>query len=586
MWCASLSHRSGLRTWLPLRGDSMSNGCASVAMGLRVVRRLSSRMNDSSNGDHNPSSSRNKRSTASTSSFPRVPRTEEAESTAANGIFSKELPPIIDTPAPPRPAFYVPPEERDPSDESLAFLKPGSPLQHLAHHHVDGPIPDGLDRAPFLPLREKAAPTYMDADATRVQSTSVHAGQPLLNRRTVVDSSSYYFSFPDADTGVGQLSTAGSVSAPHRSRLYALQDAPSRSDAAEVAPQNQAYTGAALGGGAGGSTPKESSIFAASREFAAVDKSREEAEDERQRATPKPAVKQLEADIKKLEYYYGTPQYEKLLAEFRKKYGGEGSTGSKENESANGASKVADSRSYTASEVDRGLDKQPIDYLRSSPKLQAQLVSGPRAYDPVTIMQQQGVMRFQGYAFPPTVELGKLKGDKDQLKALHDAHKSHPLVARVRKSFNALIGRKDARDDYVAMEGKPKEDTHLIYRTLGLDAVQRRQMRYMLTDFDHADRHTTFHVMMSYPYTYWLHVFYMVLVGWCLYQLQVRYRAYEFYDEYMGLDLRQVPRLEKPVLAGITVVVMVFFLFQPLLVASIATTRAYRIVMRRPIGPP
>ncbi|KPI89825.1 hypothetical protein ABL78_1088 [Leptomonas seymouri] len=569
MWSVSLRHRSSALIWLPPQCRLLPTGGSNVTLTLQVVREL--RRFYSGSGS---SGSDGRSRAASANSSPKVVRTQGFAAADTKRASGADLPPIIDTPAPPRPAFYVPPEERDPSDESLAFLRPGSPLEHLTQHHVDAPVPAELDRAPFLVEREKSAPTYMDADAARVQSTSVHAGQPLLSRRSVVDTSSYYYSSPREELGEGLSSTAGSIGATRRSRLHTFQNASLR----------QEHASAPLESGGGSSTPKERSIFTSSHEFATIGKSVEEMEDEKLRATPKPAVKQLEADIKKLEYYYGTPQYEKLLADFRKKYGGDGNTNDTSTE--DGINRAASGRTYTAPEVDRGLDTQPIDYLRSSPKLQAELVSGPRAYDPVTIMQQQGVMRFQGYAFPPTVELGKLKGDSDQLKALHDKHRSHPLVARVRRGFNALIGRKDARDDYVVAGDRPKEDTHLIYRTLGLDAVQRRQMRYMLTDFDHADRHTAFHVMMSYPYTDWLHVFYMVLVGWSLYQLQVRWGAYEFYDEYMGLDLRQVPRLEKPVLAGITIALMVFLLFQPLLVASIATTRAYRIVMRRPIGPP
>ncbi|CAM39959.1 conserved hypothetical protein [Leishmania braziliensis MHOM/BR/75/M2904] len=419
----------------------------------------------------------------------------------------------------------------------------------------------------------------MDADAARVGSTSVHAGQSLF-QRSGIDTGVYYYNAPRALSAAEEDTPGvGTLDASHRSRLHILREQALHRGAAaaplETDPAAEALSGDGSGVGSSGSITREQSMFAASHEFAAVDKTPQKLEDERHRATPKPIVKQLEADIKKLEYYQGTPHYDKLLADFRAKYNAEQTP-----------KKGAKGPVYMADEVERGLEGQPIDYHHSSTKLQAQLLSGPRAYDLVTIMQQQGVMRFQGYAFPPTAELGKLKGDGDGLKALHDAHKSHPLVAQVRRGMNALIGRNDARDDYVAMEDKSKEDTHLLYRTLGLGAVQRRQLRYMLTDFDHADRNTTFHVMMSYPYTDWLHVFYMMLVGWCLYQLQVRCGAYDFYDEYLGLDLRQVPRLQKPVLAGITIIVMVFFFFQPLLVASIATTRAYRIAMKRPIGPP
>ncbi|KAG5497293.1 hypothetical protein JIQ42_03777 [Leishmania sp. Namibia] len=508
------------------------------------------------------------------------PASGAAEPSTKASACSNELPPIIDTPAPPRPAFYVPPEERDPADESLAFLKPGRPLDHLVRRSVEVQLPEGLERAPSIAERPRAAPTYMDADAARVGSTSVHAGQSLLHRRSGIDTSAYYYSASQSLRAAEEDGPAiGALDASHRSRLHILREHVSRCESETTPPGAERAAGASSDGRGGvcssGSIAKERSMFAASHEFAAVDKTSQELEEERQRAAPKPSAKQLDADIKKLEYYQGTPQYDKLLADFRAKYGAEGS--------AEGGAKGP---FYTASEVERGLEGQPIDYHRGSTQLQAQLLSGPRAYDPVTIMQQHGVLRFQGYAFPPTAELGKLKGDGDELKALHDAHRSHPLVEKVRRGVNALVGRKDARDDYVAMEGKSEEDTHLLYRTLGLGAVQRRQIRYMLTDFDHADRNTTFHVMMSYPYTDWIHVFYMMLVGWCLYQLQVRCGAYDFYDEYLGLDLRQVPQLQKPALTGITIVVMIFFFFQPLLLASIATTRLYRIAMKRPIGPP
>ncbi|KAG5490456.1 hypothetical protein JKF63_00576 [Porcisia hertigi] len=526
-----------------------------------------------------------------TAAIPLASRASEAAPQSPKAsTCDDELPPIIDTPPPPRPAFYVPPEERDPSDESLAFLKPGSPLQHLTRQDTEVELPEGLERAPSIAERQRAAPTYMDADAARVGSTSVHAGQSLLQQHSRIDTGAYYYSAPRALSAAEEGAPAASAEcASHRSRLHILQEhAPHRGwEAALLATSPVAGALGAFGGGSGGvgsreGTAKDKSMFAASHEFSALGNTPGELADERQRAALQSTVKSLEADIKKLEYYQGTPQYDKLLADFRAKYSAQGHGDGAEKSGKRGAEGPV----YTAEEVERGLEGQPIDYHHSSMKLQSQLLSGPRAYDPVTIMQQQGVLRFQGYAFPPTAELGKLKMDGGDLKALHNAHRSHPLVAQVRRGINALTGRRDARDDYVVMDDKSREDTHLLYRTLGLDAVQRRQIRYMLTDFDHADRSTTFHVMMSYPYTDWLHVFYMVLVGWCLYQLQVQCGAYDFYDEYLGLDLRQVPRLQKPVLVAITILVMVFFLFQPLSVASIATTRAYRIAMRRPIGPP
>ncbi|RHW73768.1 hypothetical protein DPX39_030049300 [Trypanosoma brucei equiperdum] len=257
-----------------------------------------------------------------------------------------------------------------------------------------------------------------------------------------------------------------------------------------------------------------------------------------------------------------------MLKEFRAKYLSDGGS------EGEGDGRLEDLRSYTQEELARGLESQPIDYLRASSKLKVELTSGPRAYDPVLVMQQMGVMRFQGYAFPPTTELGRLCDSDGKLPdSSEGAHRFAKYVAQT-----APTAIKD--------QLKGNEDRHILYRTMGLDVVQRRQVKAMLSDFDHGDRHTSYHVMMSYPYADWLHVFYMVLVGVAIYEMQVRFCAYDFYDEYLGLDLRQVPKLKKPFLVTVTVVVMVVALFHPLLLVSIATTRLYRIAMKRPVGPP
>lgn len=330
-------------------------------------------------------------------------------------------------------------------------------------------------------------------------------------------------------------------------------------------------------------------------------------------------TQEMEMAAEKLEYYFGTPQYPQMVEEFRQKFAAElemdegamgerGTNPSLENDGQEGEGSVrSGERVYSETEIRQGLANQPLDYLRSSKRLQMRLHEGPHAYDPITVLQRQGWMRFQGYAFPPSTELGKLK--LDGKKGSSDGAREGGLSSRwedidryvrygddagatgiVRRAFLRLLGKDDPREQYMVPSPSeaaiPRKDNSLVFRVTGLDIVQRRQVRYMLTDFDYADRSTAFHVMMTYPYTDWIHAFYMVSAGVGLYWLQLHFNALDFYDEYLGLDLRQTPSAKKPFLAAFTTFVMVYFLFQPLLIASIATTRLYRIIRRRPIGPP
>lgn len=530
----------------------------------------------------------------------------------------------VDMPPPPRPPSYVAPADRPVTDESLSFLPEGSPLQlqHAAamagRLAADGVrLTDGQGMAPQHTDVERLERVFADPDAARVRSTSVHAGKTLLSQQQQQhNSGGGSSSSGPAAVGAGEYYGA-QQQRRQLSRLHVLRDS-ARPDGAML-PDGGSTSSSSGGGGSVGSNYQQQqqqrdTMFSAQHEFSRLEeidggggvplapppifKPKPEAsitdaagsgnnsnggggEEPPARV---PLVKQIERDIKKLEYYHGTPQYPELLRQFRDKYGRDGQS-PPSSPSGEGEGEGEEQHKYTAGDVSVGLANQPIDFHRSSAKLQAQLSSGPYGYSPVTLMQQHGVMRFQGYVFPPTTELGTLKG-VDDLRALQDAHRSRGLVTGAVKSFNALIGRKDRSEDYLATEDRIKTDNHILFKTLKLDAVQRRQMRFMLTDFDYKDRNTAFHVMMSYPYTDWIHVLFMVVMGWSLYQLQVRFGAYEFYDEYLGLDLRQVPSVKKPFLAGLTCVIMLFFLFQPLLVASIATQRAYRIMMRRPIGPP
>ncbi|EAN89620.1 hypothetical protein TcCL_NonESM07609 [Trypanosoma cruzi] len=472
------------------------------------------------------------------------------------------------TPPPPRPAFYVPPEERDADDASLQFL-------HRKKQSADGRceakeagtavgsgkggetrLHPGQAFAPELHIRPSRARHYMDDKAAGLASTSVYAGHHFLPEE------------PENSTRP----------------LRVIKNATPESKVAKGTPEVH-FLRASCG----------ESIFGVRDTFEGDEKCKkgsvrgESSGDSGGGSAPRkrPLLREMELDLRRLEYYQGTPQYQELLEEFRAKYESseKNNIGGDSNRSISSSSGINDSdggpiggeameRSYSLAEVKQGLEAQPIDYLRASKPLKVELSSGPRAYDPVTVMQKLGVMRFQGYAFPPTTELGKLRDSEG--RELQSNVENHALRDYMCQNVSSTIKAQLAGN----------QDRHLLYRTLGIDAVQRRQVRAMLSDFDYADRQTAFHVMMSYPYTDWIHVFYVVLVGLALYELQTRCGAYEFYDEYLGLDLRQVPRLKKPFLVGVTVMVMVVALFHPLLVASIATTRFYRIFMRRPIGPP
>ncbi|KAH9599012.1 hypothetical protein LSM04_005785 [Trypanosoma melophagium] len=450
---------------------------------------------------------------------------------------------------PPLPPSYIPPEERPADDASLQFQRSPSSFSSSSSSSgaVEVRLGPGQTFAPELPRRPPAPPKrYVDEAAANLETTSVYAGHSLL---------------PDED---GAMTSRLATLKNSTQKLKKAKDTGEASFMQVRRGSSIFDSGDGIDDMEDGRKVKRKSIAS---DAALSGEKGNDATDEKNKRKDEPPLQQMERDLRRLEYYQGSPQYPQLLQEFRDKYG------VSNNEDTSNGDRSNDYL-YTQEELSRGLEAQPIDYLRTTNKLKVELASGPRAYDPVVIMQQQGVMRFQGYAFPPTTELGKLR-DSDG-NVIHTIEDRNMLKKHIKQNMSSDLKEQLNR-------GK---DNHIVYRVLGLDAVQRRQVRAMLSDFDYSDRHTAFHVMMSYPYTDWLHVFYMVMIGLTLYKFQLRYGAYEFYDEYLGLDLRQVPRLKKPFLAVLTTLVMVIFLFKPLLIASIATTRFYRIAMRRPIGPP
>nr|CCC47258.1 conserved hypothetical protein, fragment [Trypanosoma vivax Y486] len=443
---------------------------------------------------------------------------------ATNGdTFSLPMPP-------PRPASYVPPEERPSDDASLQFLKRDLQRKEEVHDTGHGdrlsgqvPLDPGQMRAPEFPGRPPRVPVYASEDAARLSSTSVHAGLHLIGGE--FEAATTLTTLNDSGTGSGRVpfKTPGSLM-DQRVNQGLSSGSRQPEDRGELAEECN---------GSSDTGTKEGVPF----------------------------LRQMQIDIRQLEYHQGTPQFPELLRDFRSKYGS--------------GDPLESTCMYTREDIDRGLETQPIDYLRASNKLKVELTSGPRAYDPITVMQQYGVMRgFRGMPSLPTTEVGKLRDSKGRVLECPEQLKHLKNLSGWSTSgaIEARIG--------------PDRDINVFHRVLGLNALQLQKAKAMLSDFDYGDRHTAYHVMMSYPYTDWLHAFYMVLIGVLIYELQVRCDAYEFYDEYLGLDLRQVPQLKKPVLVAVSVVLMVAVLFHPLIVVSVATTRFYRIALNRPVGPP
>jgi hypothetical protein len=431
------------------------------------------------------------------------------------------------TSAPPMPPNYVPVEHRDASDESLTFLRKPSAATLKKPF-----IPEGCIEAPHLPDRPKKEPRYIDEHAARLKTTSVGAGRPLVDPNsaasfTYEEAGERSQTFHRASTPAEELGKAGGRSAKRASDSFGASTTP---DASKAPPQ----------------TPEEE----LGRRMAA--------------SIPRTRMDDLRADIQKLDYYQGTPEYMKHLDAFRAKYGDGQKLSIEEGE------EESDRRPYSADEISRGLKGEPLDLHRSSHRLQSILTAGPHGYHPDRMMQQYGFASMEaGYAFSPAKIIGQL--DAAAPSGSLDANKP---------DYN--LASQELKDQ---VSSNANEDKSLAFRYLGVNTIQRRQIRMCLSDIDTSDYNSTLHVMMTYPYTDWLFSFYLVGLGFVLYSLQKKYQAYDFYDEYLGLDLRQVRKLEKPLLVLATIV-MLFALWQPVTLASIATTRIYRIILGRPIGPP
>eukprot|EP00331_Platyophrya_macrostoma_P022472 CAMPEP_0176451698 /NCGR_PEP_ID=MMETSP0127-20121128/28022_1 /TAXON_ID=938130 /ORGANISM="Platyophrya macrostoma, Strain WH" /LENGTH=465 /DNA_ID=CAMNT_0017839865 /DNA_START=31 /DNA_END=1428 /DNA_ORIENTATION=+ len=410
------------------------------------------------------------------------------------------------------------------SDESLLFLRKPQTAKPLVRAV---PLPEGCIEAPTIPDRPKREPVFVDEHARRLHSTSVGAGRPLVS-----ETGRQFFAEGESDTSKKHQEFTPERSARRRTPLAHDVEAGFTTFSSKGATESDPPTRNSEEGTSSGNAG-EDGLPARSSEP----------------TFKKSKFEQIREAIQKLEYYEGTPQYSEMLREFREKYSAADIEGA--------ASETEDKREYNENEVAAGLKGEPLDIRRASAKLQSRLVAGPHQFHPLSVLQQQGVGLHEGYAFNPSVELGNFKLD--------------PSLAS------------QSLKDQVA--GGSLKDTSIAFRYFGVTDVQRRQMRRCLSDIDTRDMNTCMHVMLTYPHTDSLFFIYCALTIVFLFQMQKRFRMYDFYDEYLGLDLRQVRRLEKPLLLVISVAMVMTLLLQPLILSSIATTRIYRILMRRPVGP-
>jgi hypothetical protein len=253
-------------------------------------------------------------------------------------------------------------------------------------------------------------------------------------------------------------------------------------------------------------------------------------------------------EMEELDYYIGTPSYAEKKAAFDKKYGMFDEEGQDVSDQFRAP--------YTSKQVEQGLENEPIDIAHGSLKFQ-QAVAGNQMlkFHPGIVAGQMGLNTFKGYAFPPSVELGKLQRDV------------------------AIEAERQ-----MAMEKKVKQKDFL-EKVTGFDPIQRKQVKLVLADFDRKDTQTAMHVLHSYPYADNIAVFLVCALFMTLYQLQIIFDADEFYQEFLGIDNRTRPQLRKPMYGIIAFFVAACFV-HPCNLGAISLTRAYRIYMRRPLGPP
>ncbi|CUG90324.1 Hypothetical protein, putative [Bodo saltans] len=424
------------------------------------------------------------------------------------------------TSGPPMPPNYVPVELRDASDESLMFLR-NKPSAAMPKRPI---LPEGCIEAPHLPDRPKKEPRYIDEHAARLKTTSVGAGRPLVQPSAT--------SFTYEDTRKQGEPNVVEGQAP---QTFHRTSTPSQEAKLESA------------GRSGGSTSSRTAATASGEGKADAQTPDEELGRKMAAAIPRTRLDDLRADIQKLDYYQGTPEYMKELDAFRAKYGDGQQLSIEDGDEAN-------RRPYTAEEVARGLKGEPLDLNRSSHRLQSILTQGPHGYHPDRLMQQYGFASMDaGYAFSPAKIIGQL--DAAAPSGSLDANKpDYNLASQELK-------------DQIAFNAH--EDKTLAFRYLGINTIQRRQIRMCLSDLETRDYNST--LLQYYCMGMWLTN--KSKMNHCEPKHNIRdvfFIARMLKMLLMEPELDSVHRkLEKPLLVVATLV-MLFFLWQPVTLASIA----------------
>lgn len=115
----------------------------------------------------------------------------------------------------------------------------------------------------------------------------------------------------------------------------------------------------------------------------------------------------------------------------------------------------------------------------------------------------------------------------------------------------------------------------------GLTHLQRA-----LSDFDWGDRRATGHVAHLYPWAPTIIAALVMGTTYLLYHLQLQYHAIDYYDDFLGLDVRKYQPAEGAFVFVVAGVFVRFLVWHPTLLAVIVGTRILRMKRGLPIGPP
>ena len=449
---------------------------------------------------------------------------------ATTSSSSSDRPPVgalpnVDPGAPPPiPEGYVPIDSR--TDDSISFVRDAE-----GKRYITGIQPDTV-----LHIRQPVPKVFANVNAERLKSTSVMGGQGL------VSGTGYAFhatTIPQDEAGRGGLGGADPAALRQLESTLAARDKTQEVHLPPMFEGDHDMRHAA---------ESELGIGSSSAEASKIETEKWYQHDARAHGkafaapkTPKELVEEIEAEMKKISYFEGTPKHAQMVADFKKKYMDQ--------------KKQMDAAYYSSDEIAVGRVGEPVDFDRLSPALQHEINTNNIL---PWVAKGAGIGKDMGYHFSPLKEIGKIKMGSIDLSV--------------------------ASPDTVKML-QAGEDRSLAFRLLGLDAVQRHQIRFMFSDLPKGDNISAFHVLRSYPYAKYLYNFLFIVVMILLYKGQKRFNVMAVYDEYCGLDFIQAPKLENPLYSFMSF--MYAALLAPFIIwGVIGTNRMYRIWRRRPIGPP